>query len=954
MDPDVKARDSRAELYRDYCRPQLGAFLESIQLDISYERASGDYLYYREGDEEIEVLDLLGGYGALILGHNHPDLVEVARDLLGRQVPNQAQASIRSASATLAKRLSDAVSTGGEPYVVVFGNSGSEAVEAAIKHAELEKALEIEAIRTGLDERLVRFGERLGATGADLPPDLLRGTPLAEPGAPLRTVEDLGRRLRAHLATALGGPPTFLALEGGFHGKTVGALHLTGNPVYRDRFRRIGLRTRLLARDDVEDLDRALEEARVPWFDLVLDEEGATAVVERSFLDVSALFLEPLQGEGGIRPVDPAYLRAVRDRCTRHDVPLVFDEIQCGMGRTGRFLYSQKLGIPADYVTLSKSLGGGLAKISALLVSRSRYRDEFSMLHTSTFAEDELSSAIALATLDILERDRGALVRRCEETGARHLARLREIAERYPDVIADVRGDGLMIGLELRDQFDSPSNVLRFLSHQGDLGYCVAGHLLYEHRIRVAPTLSEPFTLRVEPSIRITDEELERFAAAIEQVAEIIRHADAHTLCRFIVGRHDPGRIEVVDHRRERVDEDAVPHARKVAFLGHLIEPEHLGNYDRSMARLSTDEQNELLDRVAGRTRPCVLSRVNIRSKLSTVHFHFIGLALSSRQVVGFMRNNDLGRMRGMIDEAVELATGLGCSVLGLGQYTSIVTRNGTDLAVRDLALTSGNSLTVAMGVEGLLKACRERGVETESAPIAIVGAGGNISRAYAGIIADRVDRLVLVGSPRAGAEGRCFETAYAIYDDILDEIRHVGDNASHLAGVAAKVADTRSAARASDGRELFHLLREELGEDRFIRISMSLDEIRDLPLVVTATNAALPFIGPDHLAPDAIVLDIGVPMNTRPEVTADRPDVLVLQGGIVRLPHEEDVGVEAIPLPKGRIYACMAETTLMGLADIGFHYSYGDIRKQQVRRISEIARIHGFELDDYRTQSSF
>ena len=126
-----------SDLYSSYCRPDLGEFLKAIRLDIPYHRASGNTLYYLQNDQEVGVLDLLGGYGALILGHNHPELVRVAKDLLEKEAPIQAQASIRSASALLAKRLSDvAQSFSGETYVVTFGNSGAEAVEAAIKHAD--------------------------------------------------------------------------------------------------------------------------------------------------------------------------------------------------------------------------------------------------------------------------------------------------------------------------------------------------------------------------------------------------------------------------------------------------------------------------------------------------------------------------------------------------------------------------------------------------------------------------------------------------------------------------------------------------------------------------------------------------------------------------------------------------------------------------------------------------
>ncbi|MCZ9338376.1 aminotransferase class III-fold pyridoxal phosphate-dependent enzyme, partial [Streptomyces sp. TRM76130] len=125
---------------------------------------------------------------------------------------------------------------------------------------------------------------------------------------------------------------------------------------------------------------------------------------------------------------------------------LVFDEIQCGMARTGTFLASESSGVVADYYVFSKSLGGGLAKVSALLVTADRYVPEFGRHHTSTFADDDFSSRIATAAvrlaLDWRERigDVGALLRR----------RLDEVAARWPDTVAEVRGRGLLLGVEFR------------------------------------------------------------------------------------------------------------------------------------------------------------------------------------------------------------------------------------------------------------------------------------------------------------------------------------------------------------------------------------------------------------------------------------------------------------------------------------------------------------------------
>lgn len=118
-----------------YCRPSLVQFMEAVGLDAVYERAEGNRLWRRQGSEHIPILDLVGGYGAGLYGHNHPALVAEARRLLDTQVPIHVQGSVRSGAGRLAKALCELLGD----YIVIFTNSGTETVEAALKHAYLSK-----------------------------------------------------------------------------------------------------------------------------------------------------------------------------------------------------------------------------------------------------------------------------------------------------------------------------------------------------------------------------------------------------------------------------------------------------------------------------------------------------------------------------------------------------------------------------------------------------------------------------------------------------------------------------------------------------------------------------------------------------------------------------------------------------------------------------------------------
>ncbi len=185
-------------------------------------------------------------------------------------------------------------------------------------------------------------------------------------------------------------------------------------------------------------------------------------------------------------------------------------------------------GVVGDYYLLSKTLGGGLAKQAALLIRRDHYIEEFGYLHTSTFAEDDFSAAISLATLDLLQRDDWALLAVARRTGDQLLAKLRDLQAAYPQVIRQIRGRGLMIGIELIPQLDSASNLLRVASEQKLLGFLISGYLLHEAAIRIAPTLSANNTIRLEPSVLVSEGEIDHFCTTFTAAIAAIARGDAY------------------------------------------------------------------------------------------------------------------------------------------------------------------------------------------------------------------------------------------------------------------------------------------------------------------------------------------------------------------------------------------------------------------------------------------
>jgi acetylornithine/N-succinyldiaminopimelate aminotransferase len=218
------------------------------------------------------------------------------------------------------------------------------------------------------------------------------------------------------------GMSRMVALEGGFHGRTMGALALTGNEGYRKPFEPLVGHTVFLPPNDLT----ALNAAVTP--------------------DVSAIFLEPILGEGGIVPLTPEYVTAARAAADRVGAALVFDEVQSGLGRTGHVFVFQELGVRPDLVTLAKPLGGGLP-LGAVLVGPRIAALVKAGQHGTTFGGNPVACRLGLETLEAIEKD--GLLAKIRETGEWFGKKLGSARRRSKGAIVDVRGRGLMWGVEL-------------------------------------------------------------------------------------------------------------------------------------------------------------------------------------------------------------------------------------------------------------------------------------------------------------------------------------------------------------------------------------------------------------------------------------------------------------------------------------------------------------------------
>ena len=211
-----------------------------------------------------------------------------------------------------------------------------------------------------------------------------------------------------------------ITFDGAFHGRTLAALAATGNKKYLDGFG-----------------------PPVDGFDQVAF--GDLDAVKRAIgPQTAAIMIEPIMGEGGVRVVEPAFLKALRELCDQHCLLLVFDEIQTGMGRTGDLFCYQRIGVTPDVMTVAKALGGGFP-VGACLATHEAAKGMTPGTHGSTFGFNPLAMSVANATLDVMLKP--GFFDHVKKMGLLLKQRLAEIKDRYPSLIAEVRGEGLLVGL---------------------------------------------------------------------------------------------------------------------------------------------------------------------------------------------------------------------------------------------------------------------------------------------------------------------------------------------------------------------------------------------------------------------------------------------------------------------------------------------------------------------------
>jgi putrescine aminotransferase len=271
---------------------------------------------------------------------------------------------------------------------------------------------------------------------------------------------------------------------GAFHGKSMGSLSATSKSVFREPFLPL-----------------------VPGFRHILYGDARVLEAEMSsakFIgeDIAAVILEPIQGEGGIIIPPDDYFPQVREICDRYGALLIVDEVQTGLGRTGKLFGIEHYNVKPDIMCLAKPLGGGVMPIGAFISTEEIWQEMMPnpFLHTTTFGGNPLACAAAIAAINVTLEER--LPEQAAEKGAYFMPKLLDLMGKYKDICKEGRGRGLMIGMEFTTN---------------EIGYDIAKGL-FENGILVAGTLINAKTIRIEPPLVITRAELDRVLEVLEKV----------------------------------------------------------------------------------------------------------------------------------------------------------------------------------------------------------------------------------------------------------------------------------------------------------------------------------------------------------------------------------------------------------------------------------------------------
>jgi predicted amino acid dehydrogenase len=564
-------------------------------------------------------------------------------------------------------------------------------------------------------------------------------------------------------------------------------------------------------------------------------------------------------------------------------------------------------------------------------------------LHASTFAEDGYSAAIGCEALSLLTQkdilDPGM------EQGKYLKQRLESLYEEFPQIISDVRGRGLMLAIEFSQEIKNICFEFRVFSEAQMIGYIIASALLHHENVRMAPSLSNGSTLRVQPTIFISRDEIHFFINALRRIC---LHLQSGNFTYFFEQLYP--QCELKPLPAKLISADYVKTERPLAvFLCHLIDADHVKRVTPAFQNVPDATLEKRLALMKRAMEFGVYHAQTLTDREGKeIDIILMGIAMTSTELKKSFMGKGRSDLIAKVQRAVDYAKELGANTIGLGQFTSIVSGNGLYLDSRGMNLTTGNSYTIALAVEAATREAQNKNINLAAATVGLVGAAGNIVSVAAMLMADKVQKLVLIHHTSIEKSPKLIGVLKTILRESLQSESESSFNLWLKASLPASIFER-------DDELLSWMNAPETREH--IVVTDDLQHLKECAIIITGASSGQGFLRPEHFGKDAVIVDVAVPANIKPDVLAtlraQRSDVTYLLGGIAKLPGTQSIVTPLFPLETNESFACMAETFAMGFSHLENIHHTGNLTKPMVMRSIEMAKEAGFSLGSIKEKNS-
>lgn len=740
------------------------------------------------------------------------------------------------------------------------------------------------------------------------------------------------------LARMKTGRKKILSVYGGFHGKTFAALSATGSERFKAPHIHDSSHYDYVSANDLVQLKQKLSSKKY-----------------------AAFIVEPILGEGGMLNVSHAFLKAAIQYCQESGTLSIFDEIQTGIGRLGDICAAKLFQIFPDCILFSKALGGGIVPTGMMIYQEHCYHAKFEQKHSSTFANNGLAAWVAYHTIQHLcdsEQNIFNHVRSLSHQVDQHIDQL---LLKYAHIL-DVTGAGLMRAYTFYDSRAEQNIIINFCQHNGSLAYIICAYLLKVHHIYVMPLLSQPCSIRFEPPLNISAEDLAHFLNTITEVCELIDHGrydilfahlidlDSQTLptieVEFPVSLSPEAKIAATHLSSMSKEMKNLKQGKRFAFFIHTTSAEDLA-YAFPYAikqNYSAEASNKLASLILDIARidysPDVGAYFSVYNQHSYANGMFIFSPLTPKDMIKLSSEEKLQLML----EYFAIAREHQVELIGLGAYTSVISDGGLALLPfsEQMVMTNGNSLTALATVHSVFSLIQDQDVSNHNA--VVVGARGSVGKLAVAGLAHKYGQLILVG--RLGSEERIKQEVvpYLIQSCLESEQPFAAQ--SFFDKLRACLLNEHLDPKHMQIEQSFNLL-STLG----LRIETDYQlAFTQADAVISATSEGKAFLNTAYLKKDAIVFDAARPFD----FVADQP-FKVFEGGLVRQPNRVMYSdCNMVRATAGVNLACLSETLALALEDVEQHQSLGKtISYHHASQILEIALKHGFQAVEYQAEKT-